>query len=118
MRITNIAGIYLLSHLGRRILDFFRHWYLDGFLLAVDLTLNFLERLDRYFALRITVKNWLQPLYQDYTVIGYVMGFILRTLRIGVGTIIYAAVTVLAVAAFLIWAVIPLLIIYKILLNL
>lgn len=117
MEINNLSLVYLLTHLGRRILDFFRHWYLDGFLWATNLTLNILERLDHFFALRITAKNWFQPLYQDYTVIGYIWGFIFRTLRILAGAAIYAAAAVLAIAAFLFWAIVPLLIIYEIILN-
>ncbi len=117
MEVSNLSLVYLLTHLGRRVLDFFRHWYLDGFLWATNQTLNVLERLDHFFALRITIKNWLQPLYQDYTIIGYVWGFIFRTLRISVGAVIYAVAMALAIAVFLFWAIIPLLIIYEIALN-
>lgn len=114
MEITNISLIYILTHLGRRVLDFFRHWYWHGFLLATHWFYNFLERLDRVFALRITIKNWLQPLYQDYTVIGYAWGFIFRTARIILGLAVYAGFILLAIALFLVWSAIPPYVVYKI----
>jgi len=118
MKYLNISLIYIFNHLLERILDFFRHWYLDGFLKATHWSLNILERFDRVFALRITVKNWLQPLYQDYTIIGYLWGFLFRTVRIFSGLIIYAIFVLLSSATFLVWASIPIYVIYQIFSNL
>ncbi len=114
MELINTSVIYLLRRLGIRILDFFRHWYIDGFLKASDWSLQVLERLDRIFAIRITLKNWLQPLYQDYSPIGYLWGFIFRSLRIFAGLILYLLFFILSVALFLLWALIPIYAIYKI----
>lgn len=99
-------------------MDFFRHWYLHGFLRATHWSYNFLERLDRFFALRITVKNWLQPLYQDYTLIGYLWGFIFRTLRIFLALIVYGILVLISFGLFVLWSLIPLYVIYQILINL
>src|SRR3989344_8781183 len=112
MEAGNISLVYLLKHLGRRVLDFFRHWYIDGFLKISDLALAALERLDRSFALRITAKNWLQPLYQDYSFIGYLWGFIFRTIRIFAGLAVYAFVLAAAIGLFLLWAALPIWVIY------
>ena len=114
----NVSLVYLLTHLGRRVLDFFRHWYVDGFLRATHWTLNALERLDRKFAFRVTVKYWFHPLYQDYTVIGYFFGFIFRTLRIAAALAVYGLATLLAFGLFLLWAAAPIFVIYQILWNL
>lgn len=118
MEISNISLVYLLTHLGRRVLDFFRHWYFYGFLKATHWSYNVLERLDRIFALRITVKNWLQPLYQDYSAIGYLLGFIFRTARIFTALAVYGFFMVAALGLFLLWAVIPPYVIYQIFSNL
>lgn len=118
MEISNISLVYIFNHLTKRVLDFFWHWYIDGFIRASDWTLSGLEQLDRRFAVRITVKNWFQPLYQDYTIIGYVWGFIFRTLRILVGLFVYLVFIFLAMAFFILWAALPLFIIYKIFINL
>ena len=114
MEAADISLIYIFTHLGRRISDFFRHWYIDGFLRSVDRTLSGLEYLDKRFAVRITAKNWFQPLYQDYTIIGYVWGFIFRTIRIFTGLAVYLAFLLSAVLLFAIWAVFPVFVIYQI----
>src|SRR3989344_355873 len=118
MEAGNISLVYLLKHLGRRVLDFFRHWYIDGFLKISDLALAALERLDRIFALRITAKNWLQPLYQDYSVIGYLWGFIFRSLRIFVGLSVYFIFFILFLTLLLFWDLIPIYTLYQIFVNL
>ncbi len=118
MEVNSLSLVYIFSHLGRRISDFFRHWYVDGFYKAVHWTLNFLERMDQYFALRITVKNWFQPLYQDYTFIGYLWGFVFRTIRIAAGSAAYLFLIAIAAALFAVWALIPIYVIYQIIFNL
>ena|SRR3989344_5796052 len=118
MEINRISLFYLLNHLAKRVLDFFRHWYADGFIRASDWTLSGLEQLDRRFAVRITVKNWFQPLYQDFTVIGYIWGFIFRTIRILVGLSVYSVFILSAIALFALWSAMPLFVIYKIIISL
>src|SRR3989344_7959917 len=118
MEVTNLSLVYLFAHLGRRVLDFFRHWYFYGFLRATHWAYNFLERLDKIFALRITAKNWLQPLYQDYSFIGYIWGFIFRTIRIIIGLVFYLILSLISSLVFLAWAAIPIFVIYQIFIKL
>lgn len=118
MQFSDISLLYITTHLGRRISDFFRHWYVDGFFRAMDWALSGLERLDKRFAVRITAKNWFQPLYQDYTIIGYVWGFIFRTVRIFVGLSVYLAFVIFAASLFSAWAALPVFVIYQIFTNL
>ncbi len=117
MEFADLSILYILKHFIGRIGDFFRHWYFDGFLRSVDWFLAILERLDKRFAVRITAKNWFQPLYQDYTVIGYIWGFIFRTIRIFAGLAVYLVFILLAILLFAIWAVFPIFVIYNILTN-
>ena len=114
-KLINTSFVFLVRHLFMRIAGFFRHWYWDGLLKAVHWFLNLMERLDRIFALRITAKNWFQPLYQDFSIIGYVWGFIFRTIRIIIGLIFYLILFFIALFLFLLWATIPIFVIYKIL---
>lgn len=118
MRYSDISLVYLLTHLAGRTGDFLKHWYVDGFLRSVDWTLYILEHLDRNIALRITVKNWLQPLYQDYTIIGFIWGFIFRTIRIIAGLAIYFVVLMAALSLFLLWSAFPAFVIWQIFSNL
>ena len=73
-----------------------------------------LEELDRVFALQVNLRYIFHPLYQDRTVIGYILGFIFRSLRIVVGFVIYVIVAIFFVALYLVWLAIPLYIIYQI----
>lgn len=108
----SIAAVYLVRQFAVRIADFLRHWYVGGFLRAMHWTLLFLERLDRTLALRVTLRYFFRPLYQDYTFVGYAFGFIFRVFRALVAFIIYAAVIVFAVALYLAWAFAPAYVLY------
>jgi len=110
--------VSVLSYLGNRffyrIVEFLRHWYKDGFFFFFRRLIDFLEQLDRYFALRITLRHLFIPLYQNYTFIGYVLGFIFRGVKLGIAGFIYFLVILIWLGLYLGWALVPLIIIYKI----
>ena len=66
------VGVYLGNRFFYRLGEFLRHWYKDGFFVFFRWLVNLLERMDRYFAARITLRYLFQPLYQNYTFVGYV----------------------------------------------
>src|SRR3989344_1866218 len=105
--------VYLMNWAGYRILEFFRHWYINAFLYISRKILGLLERLDRGFALKITARNFFRPLYQDYTVIGYVMGFFFRFWRVLIASLIYGVVIFLGAIVYFAWAAFPIYIFYK-----
>lgn len=76
--------------------------------------IDLLNDWDRFFALKITIRHWLQPLYQDRTLIGYILGPIFRTGRIIVAVAVYLVATVVAILFYLLWLLIPPYVIYKI----
>ena len=98
---------YLVQKFFYRIFEFIRHWYIDGFLWFAHHTLNFLEGLDRFFALKVTLRYWFKPLYQDYSFLGYFLGFVFRTGRLLAGGIIYLIIVLIAAALYLAWAFLP-----------
>jgi hypothetical protein len=105
--------VYLANRFLYRIKEFFRHWYLNSFYIISHQTVNFLERLDRFLALRVTLRHWLKPLYQDYTFIGYFMGFFFRTFRILTAGVIYLIIIAAALALYIVWVGIPIYIVYR-----
>ncbi len=105
--------VYLVNRLFYRVYFFFEHWYWGGLRFFVRTTVNALESLDRYFALRVTFRYWLRPLYQDYSAIGYVLGFIFRTGRLFAGSLVYLIVISIGIAAYLFWSAFPAYIIIK-----
>jgi hypothetical protein len=117
MDLINVSVFYVLERFAFRIYYFLYHWYIRGFRKVANWTLNYLERLDYKFALKINLRNIFQPLYQDYSFIGRIMGFVLRSLRILIATIIYTVVVIISAVIFLAWAAIPIFAIYQIIIN-
>lgn len=111
---TKYALVYIINSAIAEIAEFFSHWYLGGFRSMARWLIGTLERLDHFFAFRITFRYFGKPLFQDRTVVGYILGFIFRTLRLLVGGIVYFVVIVVAIGVYLIWAGIPAYIVYKI----
>jgi len=108
------ATTYLFTRFFYRIFEFLEHWYLGSFKIASHFFISFLEKLDRTFALKITLRNLFQPLYSDRSFIGYILGFFFRSWRIIIGGIIYFFISIFAIALYLIWLLILPYIIYKI----
>lgn len=108
-----VAG-YLAERFFHRVFEFLEHWYWGSFRVAGGRFFDLLKSWDRFFALRITIRHWLQPLYQDRTFIGYVLGPIFRTGRIIIGASVYLAVTAIAVLFYFLWLLVPPFLLYKI----
>ena len=70
--------------------------------------------LDGTFAVILTVKHLFEPLYQDKTFIGYVLGFIFRVLRVALGLSTDLVVVVFAFILYIGWILLPAFSLYKI----
>ncbi|MDO8467036.1 MAG: hypothetical protein Q7S83_02740 [bacterium] len=99
--------VYLAHQFLYRIYEFLRHWYVGGFLTITHRTLAVLENLDQTLALWVTFKYIFRPLYQDYSVIGYVLGFIFRITRLFMGGLVYLIIVAVAMVIYLAWAGLP-----------
>jgi hypothetical protein len=111
------AAVYLLIRFIYRPVVFFRHWYVDGSRAFGHAFISTLEKLDETIAIRITLKYFFQPLYKDFSIVGRILGVIFRTGRIAIGTVVYAAVIAIFVAAYLFWLGIPPLILSYVIRN-
>ena len=101
------AMVYLVARFFLRIGVFFDHWYRGSARRYSNFVMNQFEWLDRFLAIRITARNLLSPLYGDYSVIGYVFGFVFRLLRIAVAAFVYAFFIGIALVAYCVWLAIP-----------
>jgi len=101
------AAIYLIQYFFYRIKAFFHHWYVDGFFVFGQQYVSVLAEFDRILAWRVTLKNIFQPLYKDYSVIGYILGFIFRSGRLLIGSFIYLCLFVIGAAICLLWFLLP-----------
>jgi len=110
-----MALFYLIERFFYRLAEFFRHWYYDGFLFFSRWLINVLEKLDRSLAFKVSLHYLFKPLYQNYTFIGYVLGFLFRSARLIVAGLIYGLIILIGLAFYLFWAFIPVFILVKIL---
>lgn len=98
---------YLVQYFFDRITAFFRHWYVGSFFVFSHHYFSALAEFDRILAWQVTLKNIFQPLYKDFSIIGYVLGFVFRLGRLAVGGFIYLCLFVIAAALFVIWFSLP-----------
>ncbi|HAL24329.1 MAG: hypothetical protein UX49_C0049G0004 [Candidatus Wolfebacteria bacterium GW2011_GWC2_46_275] len=110
----DIFLVYLFDRFVYRISHFIRHWYVDSFMSYSRFIIARLEEMDQSIALKVTWRNIFQPLYQEYNIFGYVLGFIFRAIRLVIGSVLYAVVIGVAAVIFLAWAGIPIYVLLKI----
>lgn len=79
----------------------------------VRYTISLLERLDQVLAVKITARYFLKPLYQDYSALGYILGFIFRSVRLLAGSLIYSVIILAALAIYILWAGFPIYVIAR-----
>lgn len=103
----DFAPSYLIQRFFYRIFDFFHHWYVDGSQFFRRRCIGVLAAVDRIFAITITLRHFLKPLYPDHVVIGRILGVIFRTGKILVGAVVYLFVALLFLVSYLIWILIP-----------
>ena len=97
IRRMSFSLIYLVNRFFYRIWRFIYNWYVGGFLAITHTAIDLFERLDRIFAFSVTLRNIYQPLYQDRTVLGFVLGVVFRLLRVLVGGFLYLVIFLITI---------------------
>ncbi len=105
---------YFVRSLAFSIVFFLKHWYLDGFFAVVRYVGSLLHALEKNLALKINLYFIFEPLYQERNIYGYVIGFVYRSMKLFFGGLLYAVIVLCGVAAYVLWALIPLYSIYRI----
>lgn len=105
---------YIVNRLFYRILQFLRHWYIKSGKVYSDRVLDLLGKIDYYLAWRITLKHLFQPLYGDYTFLGYVLGISFRLVRLFLGAIFYGVIFLIVIGAYALWLITPVYLVYLI----
>lgn len=109
--------LYVSTRFLNRLTQFLRDWYVGSFLVLVHRALSILESLDQTFALKVTLRHIFEPLYQDRSFMGHILGFVFRTIRVVIASVTYAVIVLIFAAIYVIWAVYPLYLIYCIFTN-
>ncbi len=102
-----MAAKYIAEQAAGWVIDFFRHWYAGGFRFFSRTFISLLSNLDRSLAFRVSAKNLFKPMYQDRSAMGYVMGFLFRSIRMAVALVLYVAIGAAFMAAYAVWASVP-----------
>ena len=110
----NFAPAYILERFFYRIYQFLYHWYVKSARIYSNFVLNLLSRIDYHLAWKITLRYLFQPLYRDYSLLGYVLGFGFRILRLAGAGIFYLFFFALAIFLYLIWILFIPYVIYRI----
>lgn len=100
------------------VINFFYGWYIDDTRNYWNWFAGYLRMLDRSIGLVGNLQNWTSPLFGDYSVIGRIVGPIMRTLRIFFGAVFYALMAIFFVAIYLFWIILPIAVIIMVFLNL
>lgn len=106
--------VYVVKNFFLSILFFFKHWYVGSFQWILGKTRGIIRGLEMRLALRINIYFMFAPLWQERNVYGYALGFLFRSVRIVAGVVAYCLIVATAIAAYLLWALIPVGIIYQI----
>ena len=109
----SISLIYLVQKFFYRILKFVYNWYIGSFWVIGHFAISVFEGIDQHFAFKITIKHLFEPLYQDRTILGYILGFIFRTIRVLLGAVVYAFLFLIVAGVYVVWAVIPIYIVLR-----
>lgn len=101
------ALLFLLERACYRVGDFFHHWYVDGTRAYWHRVHRLYLKLDRVFAVWLTLRHFAEPLYGDYTIIGHILGLFFRSFRVLIGGIIYLLIAPFIILAFCLYAALP-----------
>lgn len=94
---------YILKQSFHEVVCFFRRWYLERSELFWAKVFENLSLLDRGFAVAINARLVFQPLWGDYSVVGRILGPILRSFRVLLGSFIYFWILLFAGIIWLLW---------------
>ena len=108
---------YLFRALLFHIFLFFKHWYSDALFVVYGAFLYVVRVLEKRLALRVNLHFLFKPLYQEYNVVGYVIGFLFRGVRIIFAGLVYCVLVVLALAVYVVWAAIPIVLVSQIVIH-
>lgn len=87
--------------------NIFKYWYLKSPNYFWESFLNMINNLEASIGVLDNLHNLHKPLFQDYTLSGRFVGFLLRLVRIFIGAITYLLISFIYGLAFLIWIFFP-----------
>lgn len=71
------------------LIDFLDFWFHHFPRRIIRLFFDFVYYADKFFAVRANIRNFTKPLFGDYSIIGYAITFVYRSLKIVSGCSLY-----------------------------
>ncbi|HOZ55890.1 MAG: hypothetical protein BWY51_00571 [Parcubacteria group bacterium ADurb.Bin316] len=113
-----IFGTKVLIEIVRDILYFPLWWYSRGLIYLVTSLFSFLKNREKGLALFVWIKNIFKPMYAQTDWQGVLISIFMRIVEIIARSIIMLFWIIIALASFLIWILLPPLVIYEIIFQL
>ncbi|MBI5220992.1 MAG: hypothetical protein HY978_04145 [Candidatus Liptonbacteria bacterium] len=107
MGASNFALGYLVGRFLGHILGFFRHWCVGGTRAILYRLVEILRTINSSFAVWITLRHLTEPLYQDYSIVGRILGPVFRAGRLLIGFLLSLIAIIVFLPILLIWEAIP-----------
>lgn len=95
------------SHLLKSIYDFLYFWYIRGSKDFLRGEMNAIKGVERDIGILINLKLVFQPIYGDYSILGKLIGPILRLGRVFLGFMLVVFLSIIIVALYLLWLLLP-----------
>lgn len=96
-------------------ITFLKWYYKTQTTNLVGILMGIFSMVSETFAIRIMLQHITEPLYQDFTRSGRVIGFLIRSGRIVIGAIVELVVILILGFLIILWLLLPAIIILKIL---
>ncbi len=109
----SLSFFYIARRWWYRISIFFHHWYVDGSYFFARQGIHLFLNLEKTLAFRITITHLFEPLYQDYSIVGQIIGPLLRLARLVVGSVIYIFLGGIALSLYCIWLAVPIILLLQ-----
>lgn len=98
---------YLLQRFVYQVYRSLHDWYIGSLISIWHATISVFERMDQVLAFAVNVRHLFEPLYQDETILGRILGLIFRFSRALIGAVVYATLFAFALIIYLLWALVP-----------
>ncbi len=99
--------VYIFRQAAFGLLSFFEHWYVRGFRVWWNFVAHSISQFDRSYGWRVTGAHLFEPLYKDFSAVGYLLGVPFRIGRFFAGLLFYVLFLFVSATIFLVWLCVP-----------
>lgn len=98
---------YFLKQIGFYCFDFIRAYFIDGYNFLFRIYQYYFARLERNIGLIVNIRYFTIPLWRQYSFAAYLISIPYRIVRIILGIVLLAILTLFFSAVYLCWVFLP-----------